>query len=189
MQLIDTDYLIIGSGAVGMAFADVIFHETSHHITLVDRHAAPGGHWNDAYPFVRLHQPSAYYGVNSRALGGNATDAAGLNEGMHERATSAELVSYYGQVMQQMLASNRVRYFPMSDYVGDYAGEADGLHPFKSLLTGGVQHVSVRKKSWTPPSCKPRCLRPIHRNMRWHPASAACPSTCWRKPGSRRRAT
>lgn len=146
MQPLDTDYLIIGSGAVGMAFADVLFHETPDRIVLVDRHAAPGGHWNDAYPFVRLHQPSAYYGVNSRALGGNATDAAGLNKGMHERATSAELVSYYGQVMQQMLASGRVRYFPMSDYVGDYAGEADGLHPFKSLLTGGVQHVSVRKK-------------------------------------------
>ncbi len=26
----------------------------------------PGGHWTRAYPFVRLHQPSAYYGVNSR---------------------------------------------------------------------------------------------------------------------------
>ena len=142
MQAIETDYLVIGSGAVGMAFADVLFHETQHRIVLVDRRAAPGGHWNDAYPFVRLHQPSAYYGVNSRALGGNATDAAGLNEGMHERATSAELVSYYGQVMQQMLASNRVRYFPMSDYVGDYAGQ----HPFRSMLTGQTQHVSVRKK-------------------------------------------
>ena len=146
MQPIDTDYLVIGSGAVGMAFADVLFHETQDRIVLVDRHAAPGGHWNDAYPFVRLHQPSAYYGVNSRALGGNATDAAGLNEGMHERATNAELVSYYGQVMGQMLASNRVRYFPMSDYVGDYAGEADRLHPFKSLLTGRTQHVSVQKR-------------------------------------------
>ena len=142
MQAIETDYLVIGSGAVGMAFADVLFHETQDRIVLVDRRAAPGGHWNDAYPFVRLHQPSAYYGVNSRALGGNATDAAGLNEGMHERATSAELVSYYGQVMQQMLASNRVRYFPMSDYVGDYAGQ----HPFRSMLTGQTQHVSVRKK-------------------------------------------
>ena len=53
MQLIDTEYLIIGSGAVGMAFADVLFHETQDRIVLVDRHAAPGGHWNDAYPFVR----------------------------------------------------------------------------------------------------------------------------------------
>ena len=25
-----------------------------------------GGHWNDAYDFVRLHQPAALYGVNSR---------------------------------------------------------------------------------------------------------------------------
>ncbi len=145
MQALETDYLIVGSGAVGMAFADVLFHETQNRIVLVDRHAAPGGHWNDAYPFVRLHQPSAYYGVNSRALGGNATDTGGLNEGMHERATSAELVCYYGQVMQQMLASGRVRYFPMSDYVGDY-GDYAGQHPFKSLLTGKTQHASVRKK-------------------------------------------
>ena len=142
MQPIETDYLIIGSGAVGMAFADVLFHETQDRIVLVDRHAAPGGHWNDAYPFVRLHQPSAYYGVNSRALGGNRADATGLNRGMHERATSAELVSYYGQVMHQMLASSRVRYFPMSDYLGDCAAP----HRFKSLLTGQTQYVSVRKK-------------------------------------------
>ena len=146
MQPSDTDYLIIGSGAVGMAFADVLFHETPDRIVLVDRHAAPGGHWNDAYPFVRLHQPSAYYGVNSRALGGNAVDADGLNRGMHERASSAELVSYYGQVMRQMVDSGRVRYFPMSDYVGDYGAEVGAQHPFKSLLSGQTQQVSVRKK-------------------------------------------
>jgi hypothetical protein len=146
MQALDTDYLIIGSGAVGMAFADVLFHETQNSIVLVDRHAAPGGHWNDAYPFVRLHQPSAYYGVNSRALGDNAVDAGGLNQGMHARATSAELMGYYGQLMQQMVDSGRVRYFPMSDYVGDYMGEVGAQHPFKSLLSGQTQHVLVRKK-------------------------------------------
>ena len=32
------------------------------------RRAKPGGHWMDAYEFVRLHQPAAYYGVNSRPL-------------------------------------------------------------------------------------------------------------------------
>ena len=35
----------------------------------LDRRHGPGGHWNDAYPFVRLHQPSAFYGVPSRNLG------------------------------------------------------------------------------------------------------------------------
>ena len=71
------DYLISGAGAMGMAFADVILHESDKTIALVDRRAAPGGHWNDAYPFVRLHQPSAFYGVNSRALGDDLIDKVG----------------------------------------------------------------------------------------------------------------
>ena len=32
------------------------------------RRAKPGGHWVDAYEFVRLHQPAAFYGVTSRRL-------------------------------------------------------------------------------------------------------------------------
>lgn len=135
---IDTDYLIVGSGAVGMAFADVLVRETTADIVIVDRHHGPGGHWNDAYPFVRLHQPSAYYGVNSRMLGSNSKDATGLNVGMYERATGAELVSYYEQLMQDFLATGRVRYFPMNDFVGS--------NTFKSLTSGREQRVSVRKK-------------------------------------------
>ncbi len=137
-----TDYLIVGSGAVGMAFADVLFHETTARMVIVDRHHGAGGHWNDAYPFVRLHQPSAYYGVNSKPLGTNSKDTTGLNVGMYERATSAELVSYYEQLMQQFVASGRVQYFPMSDYVGDW----DGDHRFKSLMSGEETQVTVAKK-------------------------------------------
>ena len=36
---------------------------------MVATRSAPGGHWNDAYDFVRLHQPAITYGVNSRSLG------------------------------------------------------------------------------------------------------------------------
>jgi NAD(P)-binding Rossmann-like domain len=135
---LDTDYLIIGSGAVGMAFADTLFHETDARMVIVDRHHGPGGHWNDAYPFVRLHQPSAYYGVNSKKLGTDSKDGSGINVGMYERASAAELVSYYEQVMRPMLASGRVRYFPMCDYTGDGR--------FKSLTSGHVQQVHVGKK-------------------------------------------
>ena len=113
--ILETDYLILGSGAAGMAFADTLFHETDASMVIVDRHHGPGGHWNDAYPFVRLHQPSAYYGVNSRALGGDGRDTSALNLGMGERASSAEVLTYYDTVMQAMLASGRVRYFPMSE--------------------------------------------------------------------------
>ncbi len=142
MNNLESDYLIVGSGAVGMAFADVLFHETDARMVIVDRHHAPGGHWNDAYPFVRLHQPSAYYGVNSRKLGSEVRDATRLNLGMCDRATSAELVSYYEQLMQMFLASGRVRYFPMSDYVGDFKAD----HVVKSRLSGDLQSLNIRKK-------------------------------------------
>ena len=66
----ETDYLVVGAGAMGMAFADeLLTQRPSARVALVDRHSRPGGHWNDAYSFVSLHQPAAYYGVNSLPLG------------------------------------------------------------------------------------------------------------------------
>ena len=142
-QVKDTDYLIVGSGAAGMAFADTLLAESDASIVMVDRHHGPGGHWNDAYSFVRLHQPSAYYGVNSKKLGQDARDETGLNVGMYERATGAEIVSYYEQLMQGFLATGRVQYFPMSDYIGHDPLKS---HQFKSLMTGEVRQVNVGKK-------------------------------------------
>jgi cation diffusion facilitator CzcD-associated flavoprotein CzcO len=71
--MLPTDYLIIGSAA-GMGFADQLLNETNANIVIVDKHHLPGGHWNDAYSFVRLHGPSAFYGVGSRQLGSNRID-------------------------------------------------------------------------------------------------------------------
>ena len=135
-----TDYLIIGSGAVGMAFADTLLSESDAHITLVDRRAKPGGHWNDAYPFVTLHQPSAFYGVNSAELGSGRKDDSGPNQGLYELAGGAEINTYYDQLMQQkFLPSGRVSYHPMSDCTND--GE------IISLLSGAKTPVSVRQKT------------------------------------------
>ena len=117
---IQTDYLVIGSGAVGMAFVDTLLDETPDvDIVLVDRFAKPGGHWNSAYPFVTLHQPSAFYGVNSRELSQGLKDETGLNKGLGDLATGAEVLAYFDSVMRQkFLTSGRVRYFPLSDYKG-----------------------------------------------------------------------
>ena len=89
MQHITTDYLIIGSGTAGLAFADTLIVESDAHVTIVDRHGKPGGHWNDAYSFVTLHQPSAFYGVSSMELGNGRTDTVGTNKGMFELASGA----------------------------------------------------------------------------------------------------
>ena len=66
---LEADYVVVGAGAVGLAFVDVLLDETTADIILIDRRTEPGGHWRDAYPFVRLHNVSALYGVNSTPLG------------------------------------------------------------------------------------------------------------------------
>ena len=68
MSEIETDYLIVGTGALSMSFADSLLDRCDAHITFIDQHPRPGGHWNIAYPFVTLHQPSATYGLNSMDL-------------------------------------------------------------------------------------------------------------------------
>jgi hypothetical protein len=137
--MLSTDYLVIGSGAVGMTFTDQLLSETDADVVIVDRHHMPGGHWNDAYSFVRLHQPSAFYGVSSRQLGGDRIDQSGLNEGYFELASGAEIVSYFDKLMhERFLPSGRVRYFPMCDYLGDGR--------FISRLSGEMHQVTYRKR-------------------------------------------
>lgn len=65
MAVIEADYLVVSAGASGMAFVDALITDSDGEVVMVDRRHRPGGHWLDAYPFVRLHQPSACYGVNS----------------------------------------------------------------------------------------------------------------------------
>jgi putative NAD(P)-binding protein len=137
--MLTTDYLIIGSGAVGMSFADQLLTDTDADIVIVDRHHMPGGHWNDAYSFVRLHAPSAFYGVGSRQLGSHRIDASGLNKGYYELASGAEIVAYFDRLMQdRFLPSGRVRYFPMCDYLGDGR--------FVSVLSGTIQQVTWNER-------------------------------------------
>lgn len=140
---ITTDYLVIGAGATAMAFVDTLLDESDASVLMVDRHAQPGGHWNDAYPFVRLHQPSAFYGVNSCELGSGKKDNSEWGAGLYEQASGAEVVSYFDQVMRQrFVPSGRVRYFPMHNYEGDRSES----HCITSLLTGKSNQIQVRRK-------------------------------------------
>ena len=143
MQRESTDYLIIGAGATGLSFADTLIEQTDAHITIVDKHALPGGHWNDAYPFVALHQPSAFYGVNSLPLGTGHKDTQGPNAGMFELASGAEVNGYFQRVMhQKLIPSGRVRYLPMSEFLG-MNGDAGQI---RGIFSGQESHITVRKK-------------------------------------------
>ena len=45
--IMEADYVVVGAGAVGLAFVDVLLDETTADIILIDRRTEPGGHWRD----------------------------------------------------------------------------------------------------------------------------------------------
>lgn len=137
---LEADYLVIGAGATALSFVDTLLEQDEQAtVVMVDRHSAPGGHWNDAYSFVALHQPSSSYGVNRVPLGQDRIDEAGPNKGFFELASGAEVLAYFQSVMRDhLLPTGRVQYFPNSEY--------DGERGFRNIFSGEETQVTVRRK-------------------------------------------
>ena len=91
--MLEADYVIVGGGALSLAFVDELIHK-SRNITaiVVEKRSKPGGHWNDAYDFVRLHQPAAWYGVNSAVLGKGGPDLV----------SKSQILAYYENVVEDL---------------------------------------------------------------------------------------
>lgn len=139
MKDMQTDYLVIGAGASGLAFVDSLLDHTQAQVTIVDKRDKPGGHWNDAYPFVRLHQPSSFYGVGSMPLGRERIDDQGLNKGFEELASGADITSYFQSVMRdRLIGSGRVRFLPMTAYLGDGR--------LRQVLSGQQAQIDVKRR-------------------------------------------
>lgn len=117
---LDVDYLVVGAGATGLAFADaVVDHHPTARVALVDRRDGVGGHWREAYPFVRLHQASSFYGVASTVLGGGRIQTSGPEAGLHERADQPTILAYYEEVLARLVATGRVELHTGRSYDGD----------------------------------------------------------------------
>ena len=119
-RTVEADYLVVGAGAMGMAFTDALIDHADVRVALVDRRHGVGGHWLRAYPFVRLHQSSTFYGVASTVLGGGRIQADGPEAGLHERADQPTICGYYDRVLaDRMLGSGKVEFHAGCDYLGD----------------------------------------------------------------------
>lgn len=118
-RTLDVDYLVVGAGAMGMAFTDALIDHSDARVALVDRRHGVGGHWLEAYPFVRLHQSSAFYGVPSTLLGGGQIQQRGPEAGLQERASQAEITAYYARALDRMRETGRVDFFANSEHDGD----------------------------------------------------------------------
>ncbi|MBL0886985.1 pyridine nucleotide-disulfide oxidoreductase [Myceligenerans indicum] len=139
-RVVESDYLVVGAGAAGMAFVDALVgHDPTVRVVLADRRPGAGGHWLDAYPFVRLHQASPFYGVASTPLGTGRLQTEGPEAGLHERATGSEIVAYYARVLQDtLLASGRVEFYPGHEHLGGGT--------LRSLDSGESVDVRVRRR-------------------------------------------
>lgn len=134
-----TDYLVIGAGTAGLSFVDSLLDaDPTADVVLVDRRPGPGGHWIEGYPFLRLHLPSALYGVESTPLGSSGLQTHGTEVGLYERASGAEVCAYFDRVVRErFVPSGRVRYLPMTEWLGD--GRV------RSVLTGAMTTVVARQ--------------------------------------------
>ena len=134
---LDADYLVVGAGASGLAFTDALIDHSDAQVVVVDRRHGPGGHWLDAYPFVRLHQASVFYGVASMRLGDGRLQPDGPEAGLQERANAPEICAYYARVMDRLVRTGRVTFLSGCDYLGD------GL--VRSRVSGHEYDVRVRR--------------------------------------------
>ena len=175
IKTLECDYLVVGAGASTMPFIDTILTEMPDtKIVLIDKKAAPGGHWLDAYGWVRLHQPSIVYGIASKQLEGNwlklmATKftmpwnhrASKQLEGnwlklmatkftmpWNHRASKQELLAYFDNFVQEKVASKQLEWYPNTVYnfSNEDTASTNGMHSFSSL-DGSVEYqVKVNTK-------------------------------------------
>ena len=110
------DYLVVGAGLSGLGFTDALIQNNRDaSVIIVDRHPRCGGHWTLVYPFVRLHTPAAYYGVESLTLGRvgrsgrEVVDTADLS-------SKEELLAYFDKVRTHLTASGRVQLYLGAEY-------------------------------------------------------------------------
>jgi hypothetical protein len=142
MRTLETDYLVVGAGAMGMAFTDALVDHADVHVTVVDRRHTAGGHWQDAYPFVQLHQASLFYGVASTVLGSGAVQQDGPEVGLQERARQPEILAYYDDLLRRRLVgSGRVA------FLGGCEHHTDGdSHLVTSRVSGETVEIDVRRR-------------------------------------------
>lgn len=164
------DYLVVGAGAASMSFIDTMLTQVpTSKIVLVDKRNAPGGHWVDAYGYVKLHQPSIVYGIESKQLEGNWLKLLMTRFTLpwQHRASKQEILKYFQDFVNEKIESGQLQYFPGYQYdfdnyeggiigTGDNAGaddddddddgDAGKIHAITSLDGKTTYHVKVQQK-------------------------------------------
>jgi len=147
-KILDCDYLIVGAGAAPLPFIDTLLTELPDtKIILIDKKGAPGGHWVDAYGYVRLHQPSVVYGIASKQLEGNWLKCMITNFILpwNHRANKTEVLSYFSDFVKE---KEQIDFYPNCVYNFDNKEDdsEDNIHSFSSVDGSVSYKVNVNVK-------------------------------------------
>eukprot|EP00531_Pseudo-nitzschia_arenysensis_P000140 CAMPEP_0116115250 /NCGR_PEP_ID=MMETSP0329-20121206/407_1 /TAXON_ID=697910 /ORGANISM="Pseudo-nitzschia arenysensis, Strain B593" /LENGTH=517 /DNA_ID=CAMNT_0003608671 /DNA_START=57 /DNA_END=1610 /DNA_ORIENTATION=- len=140
--MLECDYLVVGAGAAAMSFVDTIMTHSDRTVIIVDKKANPGGHWNHAYDFVKLHQAACFYGVPSEKL---ERDGQGATSKFKDLSSKKEILEYYRFVLDKLIKTGRVQHYGECAFQGKVEPKADNTYTF--LDKNGVSHdVLVKTK-------------------------------------------
>ena len=76
---------------------------------------------------MRLHQPAAFYGVNSEVLG----------NGTHDLSSRSEILSYYERVMNKFAESGRVEF--LSEHIYKSEGNVENINDSDNVISYNVR--------------------------------------------------
>jgi len=147
---LECDYLIVGAGAAPLAFVDTLLTELPDaKVIMIDKKGAPGGHWVDAYGYVRLHQPSIVYGIASRQLEGNWLKLmlTKFQLPWTHRASKTEILKYFGDYVADKVAAKQLDFYGNTVYDFEKEiNEKEGIHYFSSVDGSTAYKVKVNSK-------------------------------------------
>lgn len=110
------DYLIIGAGVTGLAFADTLLCETPARIAIIDRYDRPGGAWNDAYAFKQLERSPHQFGARSFPISSFLSTQPDWRCG--QPILRETVLAYFETLMKDhILATGRAKYFPATEHL------------------------------------------------------------------------
>ena len=137
---LETDYLVVGAGAMGMAFTDALIDHADVHVTLVDRRHAAGGHWHRRVSVRPVAPGVRVLRVASTVLGSGVVQLSGPEAGLQERARQSEIRAYYDHILhRRFVGSGRVTFLGASEH------HAARLVPSRDVSGVGRDRASGRE--------------------------------------------
>ena len=175
---LETDYLVVGAGAMGMAFTDALIDHADVHVILVDRRHAPAG-----TGWTRIHSSSSIRHRCSTAWrrpcsGPGASSRAGPESGLHERARQPEIQAYYDDVLHRRLLGSGSRHLPRGvraprgGFLPSGHLPAYRARPSRSRCDGGSSTPPI--SSPTDPGDHPAAVRGRRRRPRDRRSTSSC---------------